>query len=325
MKALDFAAAIEAFDRHLRVERNLSEHTRRAYRSDLRQLAAFLGRDEVGGAKPPHAVRPEDVRAFLAARHREQSAATLGRKLASLRTFFRFLVREGTCSADPSIGIPSPRLPRRLPKPLAVDDCVVLMDGPRSERADASPVALRDAAMTELLYGAGLRVGELVALDVRDVDLQRGEVRVWGKGDKERVVPLPGAARSALNAWLALRRHPGVLAEPLFISLRPGRVTPPRRLGARDVRRRLRRRALASGLLGPVYPHRLRHSYATHLLDMGADLRAIQELLGHASLSTTQKYTAVSADHLLEVYDRAHPRARARGPERGGGRERGAT
>jgi integrase/recombinase XerC len=155
-------------------------------------------------------------------------------------------------------------------------------------------------------------VGELVALDVRDVDARRGEVRVMGKGRKERVVPLPAQARAALRDWLAARERPGILAEPLFTSLvRRGRGG--RRLGERDVRRVLAARARAARIAEPVHPHRLRHSYATHLLDMGADLRAIQELLGHASLSTTQKYTAVSAERLLEVYDRAHPRAKARG------------
>jgi integrase/recombinase XerC len=169
--------------------------------------------------------------------------------------------------------------------------------------------------MLELLYGAGLRVGELTALDVRDLDLVRGEVRVWGKGGKERVVPLPEAARAALRAYLDRRAAPGVLAEPLFPSLRVPRGGKAQRLDVRDVRRRLRKRALAAGLVGPVHPHRLRHSYATHLLDMGADLRAIQELLGHASLSTTQRYTAVSAERLVAVYDRAHPRAhRAKAP-----------
>lgn len=318
-----FESAIDAFDRHLRAERNLSPHTRRAYASDLRQLAAYLGEDA-----RPEQVRAEDVRGFLAARHRAQSPASLGRKLAALRTFFRFLVREGRRAADPTVGIPAPRAPRRLPRPLSVDDCAALLDcdAPRLDEKSGgagSAGALRDRAMAELLYGAGLRVGELVALDVRDVDLVRGEVRVWGKGGKERVIPLPEQARSALRAWLDTRRHQGALAEPLFPSLRRRRGEPPRRLDARDVRRRLGLRASAAGIAGRVHPHRLRHSYATHLLDMGADLRAIQELLGHASLSTTQRYTAVSADHLLQVYDRAHPRARARREQRRGTRAGG--
>ena len=305
-RAVTFDDAIDQFDRHLRAERNCSEHTRRAYASDLRQFAGSLP-----PRTAPRRVRADDVRAFLAERHGRLSAATLGRKLASIRSFFRFGVREGWVDADPSIGIPAPRAPQALPRPLDVDDCAALMNAevPPTDGEDA--FALRDRALAELLYGAGLRIGEAVALDVRDLDLHRGELRVWGKGDKERVVPLPAAARDALRAWLDWRERPGVMGEPLFVSLRPrADDAPPRRLSARDARRRLRRLALSAGLVERVHPHRLRHSYATHLLDMGADLRAIQELLGHASLSTTQKYTAVSAQHLVDVYDRAHPRAR---------------
>ncbi len=316
-------AALAAFDRYLRAERNFSEHTRRAYLSDLRQFAAEL---EPGR----HATRAsaDDVRAFLAARHRQQSASTLGRKLASLRAFFRFLLREGVRADDPSAGIPAPRMPRALPQPLSVDDCQALLDGKaavaaRADSESVTPVVksaagaraeLRDQAMFEVLYGAGLRVGELVALDVRDADMHRGELRVWGKGGKERVTPLPALAQQALRRWLDTRRTTGVLAEPLFPSLRAKSGEPPRRLDPRDVRRRLAKRARERGIAGQVHPHRLRHSTATHLLDMGADLRAIQELLGHASLSTTQKYTAVSAERLISVYDRAHPRAKLRRP-----------
>lgn len=299
--------AIAAFEGYLRAERGFSEHTQRAYVLDVRQLAAHLG-----PRSQPARVRADDVRGFLAARHGSQAPSTLGRKLASIRSFFRFLVREGCCEADPSVGIPSPRTPRRLPSPIAVDDCQVLMESGVDD--EPTPADLRDDALCELLYGAGLRVGELVALDVRDVDLHRGDVRVWGKGGKERIVPVPAAARAALRAWLDLRRRPGVLAEPLFTSLRGRKGEAPRRLGARDVRRRLLRRAQNANLPGRIHPHRLRHSYATHLLDMGTDLRAIQELLGHASLSSTQKYTAVSAEHLMQVYDQAHPRARKAGP-----------
>lgn len=315
---MTFEDAISSFDLHLRAERNLSPHTRRAYLSDVRQFA-----ESIGTATGPEAVRVDDVRSFLAERYRRQSPTTLGRKLAALRSFFRFLVREGQREADPSVGIPAPRAARRLPRPLAVDDCHVLAEAlaktPREGARDrAGRGALRDRALVELLYGAGIRVGELVALDVRDIDLHRGDVRVWGKGGKERVVPLPAAARNALGEYLDQRRRPGVLSEPLFPSLRAKRGENPRRLDPRDVRRILRRRADRAGVVDRVSPHRLRHSYATHLLDMGADLRAIQELLGHASLSSTQKYTAVSAERLLEVYDRAHPRARKVRKERGG-------
>ncbi len=313
---MTFAEAIRAFDLHLRTERNLSPHTRRAYAGDVRDLAAALGQ----GADPAR-VRSEDVRAFLARLHRTREPATRGRKLAALRSFFSFLVREGRCRLDPTAGIPGPRSASRLPRPLPVDDCVALCASVETVAGNGERAReLRDRALLELLYGAGLRVGEVAALDVRDVDLHRGDVRVLGKGGKERVVPLPGAAREALAAWLDARRGPGLLGEPLFTALRRGGRAQAsaaarraaRRLGPRDIRRVLASRARRAGVSGRVHPHRLRHSYATHLLDMGADLREIQELLGHASLSTTQRYTAVSAERLLTVYDRAHPRAGAR-------------
>jgi integrase/recombinase XerC len=307
--------ALTGFARFLRAERGFSEHTQRAYLSDLRQLAAELG------GRAPARVGADDVRAFLAAQHGVRSPATLGRRLASLRSFFKWLVREGVRAADPTLGLPAPRAPRPLPRPLAVDDVSALLDAPRTAAAEPDFTALRDQALFELMYGAGLRVGEIVALDVRDLDAVRGEVRVWGKGGKERVVPLPAAARAALRAYLDLRREPGVLGQPLFVAGQATGAARPRRLSDRDTRRLLRKRALAAGLTTRIHPHRMRHSYATHLLDMGADLRAIQELLGHASLSTTQRYTAVSAERIVAVYDRAHPRAkRAKGnaPASGG-------
>ncbi len=314
---MSFDEATRAFALHLRAERNLSPHTRRAYLSDVGQLAEWLG----SGAEPAR-VSSDDVRAFLASLHGGRDPATLGRKLASLRSFFRYLVREGHCALDPTAGLPSPRVPKRLPRPLPVDDCVALMEPAepvgRGEEPSAQERAklLRDHALVELLYGGGLRVGEAVSLDVRDVDLHRGEVRVLGKGGKERVVPLPSAARASLAAWIDSRRSRGLLGQPLFTTLRPGRDGP-RRLSARSMRRLLAERARRARISDRVHPHRLRHSYATHLLDMGADLREIQELLGHASLSTTEKYTEVSAERLLEVYDKAHPRARASRPRRG--------
>lgn len=298
---MTFAEALRGFDRFLAAERGCSPHTRRAYASDLAQLVAHLG-----AQARPEAVTPDDLRGFLADRHRRLHPASIGRKLAAIRAFYRWLAREGALERDPAAGLSGPKQPPRLPRPLSVDDCAAVVE--TTPAADDGLAALRDRALVELLYGAGLRIGELVALDVRDLDLLAREVRVLGKGRKERVVPLPEAAREALAAWLEARRRPGYQAEPLFVSLPGGR--PGRRLGERAVRRVLARRAAVAGVAGRVHPHRLRHSYATHLLDMGADLREIQELLGHASLSTTQRYLAVSAERLFEVYDRAHPRSR---------------
>lgn len=312
-KPATWAAALLDFEVFLRAERNQSENTRRAYLSDVRQLAAFAGDDST-----PRQTTTRMLRAWMIELQNSCGHATRARKLAGVRAFFRFLVREGEMPLDPSAGLPLPRTPARLPRPLSVDDCDVLVKAKASppkkhktERTEAraAQAALRDRAITELLYGTGIRVGELVGLDVRDVDLQSGEVRVLGKGRKERIVPLPRLCRDALADWIEARKKPGILGEPLFVSLRPRKEEKPRRLGDRDVRRVLKQRGIDAGVRDRVHPHRMRHSYATHLLDMGADLREIQELLGHASLSTTQKYTAISAEHLRQVYDRAHPRA----------------
>jgi len=305
---MTFNDELSAFELHLRAERNVSPNTLRAYLSDLSQLA-----DHVGRGSDPNRVDTEQVRAFLAGFHAGCHPATLGRKLASIRAFFRFMVREKRCPLDPTAGITAPRTPKRLPNPLSVDDCITLVETPPPGRREPTEKDLRDRALVEILYGAGLRVGEVAALDVRDVDLHRGDVRVSGKGGKELVVPLPAYAREALATYLTHRRSPGLLAQPLFTAVRKHRDGA-RRLGVRDIRRMLASRARRAGVNDRVHPHRMRHSYATHLLDMGADLREIQELLGHASLSTTEKYTAVSAERLMEVYDQAHPRARRPGP-----------
>jgi integrase/recombinase XerC len=329
---MNWTQSIEAFGRYLGVERALSPHTRRAYESDVRQLTVHTGADI-----SPAQVRADHVRAWLASLHRRRSPATLGRKLASVRSFFRWLVREGVIRDDPTAGLPMPKLEKRLPRPLSVDDCEQLITRDRPPAGRRAPegsdrerrarwMTLRDRALVELLYGSGIRIGELTALDVRDLELRAREIRVMGKGGKERVVPIPAAAREALAGWLAVRRHAGVLSEPLFISLRVRREERPRRLAAREARRIIRERALGADLDQHVHPHRLRHSYATHLLDMGADLREIQELLGHASLSTTQKYTAVSIEHLRQAYDEAHPRAilHRPGKRRAGSRPKGS-
>lgn len=304
---MNFADALARFDRHLAAERGASVHTRRGYATDLAQFVAHAA------GKRPSAVSADDVRDFLASLHRTRSAASIGRKLAALRSFFRWLLREEAIRRDPTIGVTAPKQRPRLPRPLSVDDCQALVEAEPAASAaggDDRPRRLRDRALVELLYGAGLRIGEALALDVRDVDLLAREVRVLGKGRKERVVPLPRASREALGKWLEARRRPGYQAEPLFPVLRG--AMPARRLDPRTARRMLGTRAHVAGVADRVHPHRLRHSYATHLLDMGADLRSIQELLGHASLSTTQRYTAVSAARLVEVYDRAHPRAKRR-------------
>jgi integrase/recombinase XerC len=320
---MTWASALEDFERHLRVERNLSPNTLRAYLNDVGQLAEF------SGAKSPGHITSVDIRGWLTTLHRNSSASTVGRKLSGTRAFFRYQLREGKLKRDPTAGLPAPKQPARLPRPLAVDDCEALanvapqtphkvdVDAPATgpDSAEGAVRSLRDRAIVELLYGTGIRVGELVALDVRDVDLAARQVRVMGKGRKERAVPLPSLVCEALQDWLDSRRRPGILGEPLFISARlrrPAADGKPRRLGARDVRRVLSQRAATAGIADRVHPHRLRHSYATHLLDMGAGLRDIQELLGHASLSTTQKYTAVSVEHLRQAYDSAHPRARSK-------------
>ncbi|MDH5566703.1 MAG: site-specific integrase, partial [Myxococcales bacterium] len=228
--------ALREFGLHLGAERNVSPHTRRAYQADVRQFAAF-----VGESVPPGRVAPEHVRRYLASLHAQRHPATLGRKLAAIRTCFRFLLREHLCASDPTAGIPGPRAPRRLPRPLPVDDCVALMEAPAPAR-DSEEKRRRDCALLELLYGAGLRVGEVASLDVRDLDLHRGDVRVLGKGGSERVVPVPSEARAALAAYLGSRRAPGLLSQPLFTALRPRRDGP-RRLGVRDIRRILKSRA----------------------------------------------------------------------------------
>jgi integrase/recombinase XerC len=291
---------IARFDKHLAVERNVSEHTRRAYRQDLEAFRHFLCEDlkwpEKGMlGRIDHLV----LRRYLAALHKQNRKSTIGRKLAALRTFFRYLVREGVLKVNPGELVATPKQEKYLPRTLSVDETFALME----QGGDAGLLSLRDRAIVETLYSCGLRVGELTGLNVGSIDLNEGLVRVLGKGRKERIVPIGRKAREALTDYLAARGNPAD-EEPLLLNHRGGRLTP------RSVERNLKVRLLKSGILKDATPHALRHSFATHLLDGGADLRAIQELLGHASLSTTQKYTQVSVDHLMHVYDQAHPRSR---------------
>jgi integrase/recombinase XerC len=293
------------FDAYLEAEKRASLHTRRAYLADLAQYAAFLA--ERGAALVPSSAAL--VRAFAARAATTGGPATVARKLSAIRSMYRFLVREGLAEGNPARGVASPRRPKRLPVALPEEEVAALVEAPG---ALGDPLALRDRAFLELLYASGLRVSELTGLDVADVDLAQGLVRVLGKRRKERIVPFGAAAAEALRRWLADGR-PGLAAAPgaprsaaaaLFLNHRGGRLT------ARSVARRISRWVLAAGLPRHVHPHVLRHSFATHLLGNGADLRGIQELLGHASLSTTQRYTHLDWKRLAEVYDRAHPRAK---------------
>jgi integrase/recombinase XerC len=283
-----------AFLRYLAAEKNASPHTLKSYGNDLRQFETFLAAERL----TPSDLTPRHVRAFLVALHgRGLDPASVGRKLAAVRSWLRFLVRRGVLERNPAREVRGPRLPRKLVSFLPVDEAHDLMEaGPRPA------ASRRDAAILELLYASGLRVSELTGLDLDDVDRVARTVRVLGKGRKERIVPFGSKAARALDAWLARR---GTAAGPLF----PGRRG--RRISPRAVYGIVRVSARRAGITRPVSPHTLRHSFATHLLDGGADLRVIQELLGHSRLSTTQRYTHVGAEHLLKVYDAAHPRARA--------------
>lgn len=295
--------AIRAFVRFLEVERNASPETVRNYRSDLRQLAAFLScRFARPCTIPAGEVTSEDLRDYLHwLDRRGEKASSLARKLACLRSFYRFLVREGISQANPAQEIRSPKLPKSLPRVLTKDDANALMEFPAGE----SSLASRDRALLETLYSTGARVSELVGMNLGDLNQAEGLVRVRGKGRKERIVPIGDVALHAIRAYRESLNPSAADARPsapLFLNHRGGRLT------ARSVARIVSR--YSSRLAGgAVSPHALRHSYATHLLDEGADLRSIQELLGHASLATTQKYTHLAADQLAAVYDRAHPRA----------------
>lgn len=284
----------------LRIQRRLARNTVDAYARDLAQLEEFLrsrGADMLSAT-------PVLLRSFLAVRHQSLAPRSVGRKLAALRGFFRFARRHGWIAEDPAARLRSPRLPKKLPRFLDRDEVGALLSA--TQEGD---LGLRDTALFEVLYGAGLRVSELVGLNLSDVDLVSRSLRVRGKGGKERLVPIGRPAVEAVQAYLPARQRLVILArrnedpQALFLHHRGGR------LSVRSVRRLLHRAVLRAGMARDVHPHALRHSFATHLLQGGADLRSIQELLGHASLSTTQTYTHVDLERLLEVYDRAHPRA----------------
>jgi len=298
---------------HIALERNLSPHTLAAYRGDLERFLAFLV-DYL--SLKPDAVRPEDVdtlevRAFLASMTRGKLAkSSQARALSAVRSLFRFACLNERLPRNPAASVRTPKQEKTLPRHLRPGEVEDLIEAP----ADESPKSRRDRAMLELLYASGLRVSELVGLDWRDVDIGNRVVRVLGKGSKERMVPFGRKAAAALREWLEEwdleraksvgRRGTDEKREPIFLNLHG------QRLGDRSVRRILERYGQTAGLSQGVHPHMLRHSFATHLLEEGADLRAIQELLGHSSLSTTQRYTHVEIERLLKTYRESHPRAR---------------
>ncbi len=289
---------------HLAKQRRMSAHTVAAYERDLEKFFEFLG-GHLG--KSPSltdlsALTLADFRAFLAWRRRDDvSAKTVARLLSSVRTFFRYLERQDLAENAAIHSVRSPKLPHSVPKPLAVDDAAALTDAAPMNTQEAW-VSARDMAVLTLLYGAGLRVSEALNLDGKDWPAE-GPLRIMGKGNKERLVPVIAPIRTAVNRYLDLRPMPLTEDSPLFIGVRG------KRLGARAVQKLMERLRSALDLPDAATPHALRHSFATHLLGNGGDLRGIQELLGHASLSTTQRYTEVDTAALLEVYDKAHPRA----------------
>ncbi|MFH1028434.1 MAG: tyrosine recombinase XerC [Pseudomonadota bacterium] len=293
------ARQINAFSGYLETERNVSPHTLAAYNSDLAQWLAFV-RSEKGDAVSAMDIDHLLLRRYLAGLSKTTKKSSIGRKLAAIRSFFRFLLRRGMITKNPAELIATPKKEQRLPFHLDIDQATSLMEAPDEEQQHAR----RDRAILELLYSSGLRVSELTGLNIGEIDLMAGMVRVMGKGGKERIVPVGSRALEALQAYLDERSDPQNGAA-LFLNTRGQRIN------RRSVTRIVDAHVLRIAAFKRISPHTLRHTFATHLLEGGADLRAIQELLGHASLSTTQKYTHVSIDRLMEVYDKAHPKAHA--------------
>ena len=301
--------SLQGFAAYLAHNKGYSEHTVRNYVSDVRQFLFYLGEREQ--ASTAETADDYVIRGFLSSRFVQNRKASLARKLSALRCFYRFLLLEGKVVSNQAALLAMPKREQMLPNFLSVDDVFRVLESP----GDDSFIRTRDRAILEFLYGSGLRVSELVGLSLKDVKIDLQVLRVWGKGRKERIVPFGNKARQALEKYLVHReevmRRKGPAEEgrraeegPLFLNRSGGRLT------ARSVARRLDGYVRALRLPREVSPHALRHSFATHLLDSGADLRAIQELLGHASLATTQRYTHLSLDRIMEVYDRVHPRAR---------------
>jgi integrase/recombinase XerC len=293
---------LDEFLSYLRAERHLSEHTLRNYALDVSQFLKFW--EETQPGQSLHMATYRHLRSFLATTLKGKSKATMARKLSALRTFFKFLQRRGVLEQNPARLAPTPKADKPLPHFLTVDEVFHLLDQVGGKIGFRSR---RDRAILELFYSGGLRLSELASLNLADLDVKEGRVRVWGKGAKERLAFLGNPAQKAVQAYLPLREQllqGKVLSEKaLFLNNRGGR------LSSRGVARVVGRWSRIAGLPGNLTPHALRHSFATHLLEGQADLRAVQELLGHASISSTQRYLHINLDYLMEEYDRAHPRS----------------
>jgi integrase/recombinase XerC len=293
---------VQQFLAYLDVQKRASAATLEAYARDLGQLEAFLSEQGLSLASPQEVKRAHIVR-YLGRLHRDRmSKKSMARKLSSGRAFFRFCLRKGLVASDPLLGLSNPKQEQHHPRVLNVDQMLSLLEA----SLDPDPKGARDLALAELLYGSGLRISEALQLDVHDVEPGEGLVKVTGKGSKERIVPMTEAGQTRLRSYLRQRsafvRDPGQPA--LFLGQRGGR------LQRRQANRILEHLSRLAGLPQHVHPHALRHSFATHLLEAGADLRTVQELLGHAQLSTTQRYTHLTLQRLMQTYDRAHPKAR---------------
>lgn len=297
---------LKQYAEYLRHERDASVHTLKNYLADLYQFREYLKKKNPqivdGGKAALVKIDQNIIRGYLSTLFGKNNPASIARKLASLRSFFKYWVHRGTLSVNPATDIATPKVPKQLPKFLTVDEMTTLLKGPDGRDI----LSLRDKAMMEVMYSSGLRVSELVGLDTDTVNLGEGVVKVLGKGKKERIVPIGSKAQTALANYLAHRKElleEKAATKAVFLNRQGGRITP------RSVERMVQKYLHVSGIQKEVTPHVLRHSFATHMLNSGADLRGIQELLGHTSLSTTQKYTHVSVDKLMDVYEKSHPKA----------------
>ena len=298
------APYIKQFEQYLQVEKNASEHTCRNYLLDLREFDCFITQKASSSVSGVEQISNLTIRGYMGQLAKNNKKSSQARKLSALRTFFRFLIKQGVIIDNPASVVRTPKQDKYLPQHLTVDEAFALLDSvPASDPAHA-----RDRAILEVLYSTGIRVSELVGLNRNDLELNLGIIKVCGKGRKERIVPIGKKAIAALNHYL--QKSESLLPEgqrgniPVFLNSRSGRLT------ARSVGRLIDKYVRHCGLQRNISPHSIRHSFATHLLNAGADLRAIQELLGHVNLSTTQRYTHLNIDKLMEVYDRAHPRSR---------------